>query len=60
MKLMDLHRRLKEEGHITFNRQYLARLAEGAHIKIDSKTKGKTLADAKQNLYYWRGKLVKQ
>ena len=87
MKLMDLHRRLKEEGHITFNRQYLARLAEGGyipfttdnkgkkvfrylsvlktlaeggHIKIDSKIKGKTLADAKQNLYYWRGKLAEQ
>ncbi len=87
MKLMALHRKLKDEGHITFNRQYLGQLAkegripfriddkgrkvftylsvlkaiiEGGHININGDTKGKSFTEAKQNLYYWRGKLAKQ
>ena len=38
---MDLHRRLKEESHITFNRQYLSRLAEGGYIPFTTDNKGK-------------------
>lgn len=36
---MELHRRLKEEGHITFNRQYLGQLANEGRIpfKTDDK-----------------------